>query len=243
MFEQVKVLLASSDPATLIGSAAVAVFLLILGWRKFFPASWNWLELRIPLIDRIQSNALWTFTWKAVQALPGALFGALMVALASGGDIKKTLLGALAGPAAAIGHEILKRYKGQTGKPGSRSLPPPPFVASAFIGAALGCVLALALSGCALFGANSPLWPIVTKCLPSPASIISDVTNILFAGGDYESALLVAGETHGKNAIVCAVREIVDKWGKPGISDAERARIAPAYGRARAFLAKTENAK
>lgn len=143
MLEHIRAALASSDPATLIGSAAVAVFILVLAWRKFLPSSWNWLEMRIPLIDKIQSDALWTFTWKAVQAIPGTLFGALMVALASGGDVQKTLLGALAGPVAAIGHEVLKRYKGQTGKPGNRSSPPPPFLG----GLALCAILIVGCAG------------------------------------------------------------------------------------------------
>ena len=243
MLESIRAALASSDPATLIGSAALAVFLLILSWRKFFPSSWNWLEMHIPLVDRIQSDALWAFTWKAVQAIPGTVFGAVMVALASGGDVRKTLLGALAGPVAAIGHEVLKRYKGQTGKPGNRSLPPPPFVSAAAIGATLGFVATFALAGCSLFGSKGPLWPVVAKCLPSPASLLSQIADVLLGGGDYESALLRYAQTAGRDAVICAVQELVDKWGRPGISATEGMRLAPAYGRAKAFLAKTGNAK
>lgn len=168
MLEHIRSLLASSDPATLIGTAAVAVFFLVLAWRKFFPTSWNWLEMQIPLIDRIQSDAIWTLVWKSVQAIPGAAIGAVMVALASGGDVKKTLLGALAGPVAAIGHEILKRYKGQTSKPGNRSLPPPPFAAAMIIGATLGLAAAFALTGCSN-------WKPFAKSVDQAAIILCDV--------------------------------------------------------------------
>jgi len=163
MFEQIRGLLASSDPAIVIGSAAVLVFFAVLFWRKVFPGSWNWLELHIPLIDRIQSDAIWTFVWKSVQTLPGALIGAVMTALASGGDVKKTFLGALAGPVASIGHELLKRYKGATSKPGDRGLPPASFAGAAFIGASLGL-----LSSCAN-------WKPIAKSVDQAAIILCDV--------------------------------------------------------------------
>lgn len=237
MLEQIRSLLASNDPATLVGSAAVVVFFLVLSWRKFFPASWNWLEMRIPLIDRIQSDAIWTFVWKAVQSIPGAAFGAVMAALASGGDVKKTLLGALAGPVASIGHEVLKAYKGKTSKPGNRSLPPPP-LAAAIIGAALGLAAAFALPGCSLFGPGGSVWPAVENCAPSPQSLIQRVTVILLAGGDYKAALLELAKTETKEAIVCAVQAATAELrSKVSASPAS----AEAVGRGNAFLAETSN--
>lgn len=169
MLQSIRAALASSDPATLIGSAAIAAFVLVWSWRKFFPSSWNWLEMRIPLIDRIKSDAIWTFVWKTVQTIPGALIGAAMTALASGGDLKKTLLGALAGPVAAIGHEVLKAYKGQTSKPGNRIVPP--YSLSAI---ALCLSLGLLIPGCAAFAAISP-W------VAQAAVIISDAVNAINA--------------------------------------------------------------
>ncbi len=175
MLQQIKSLLASSDPATLVGSAAVLVFFAVLFWRKVFPRSWNWLEAHIPLIDRIQSDAIWTFVWKAVQTLPGALIGAGMTALASGGDLQKTLLGALAGPVASIGHELLKRYKGQVSKPGDRGLPPSSFAGAAFVGAGLGGLVALC---CLALGACAS-WQQAAKSVDQAALILCDV---FFAG-------------------------------------------------------------
>jgi hypothetical protein len=108
----VKELLASSDPATLVGSLACVVFLLIYCVRRFAPKVWHAFEGHLAFLNAIQSDALWSFAWKATQAIPGTLAGAAIAAVASGGDLKKALLGALAGPVASIGHEVFKRYQG-----------------------------------------------------------------------------------------------------------------------------------
>lgn len=231
MFEHLRLLLTSSDPATLVGSAAFAVFFIILGWRKFLPGSWNWLEVRIPLVDRIQSDVLWTFAWKAVQTLPGALVGALMVAIASGGDWKKALLGAAAGPVASLGHELLKRYKGQTGVPGTRSIPPPAAYVVLFV------ALAFHAQACGVFGSGGSFWPTAAKCAPSNSQAINAVADVLLQGGNYESNLEALGKRFGASAVVCIVNSLVADWSAPGKTGASPALVA-AKGRGEAFLAK-----
>lgn len=105
--------------------------------------------------------------------------------------------------------------------------------------------MAVVLAGCLCFvavscSALSSAWPVVLKCAPSVSSVLAQVETILLAGGDFQSALLALGKALGKDGlslVVCAARELADKWSTPSLSVAH----GPELARARAFLAETSN--
>lgn len=105
--------------------------------------------------------------------------------------------------------------------------------------AALLLVFALSasLTACSLFGSGGSFWPVVEHCAPSPASLVSQVEDVLLAGGDYEAALKQLALQDGAGIIQCAVAAAVDlltaKAGKVGASPES----APAAARGKAFLA------
>lgn len=103
---------------------------------------------------------------------------------------------------------------------------------------ALALCLALSLTGCSIFGAHGSFWPVLEHCAPSPASLVSQVEDVLLAGGDYEAALQSIALKDGAGIVECAVAAAVDlltaKAGKVGASPES----APAAARGKAFLAK-----
>jgi hypothetical protein len=89
-------------------------------------------------------------------------------------------------------------------------------------------VLCFALSDCALFGSKLPD---AEKCLPTPATLLSQVTDILLAGGDYTTALEHEAEAAGEGVVLCAVKAFLGS-DKVGAGEADLA----ARKRARAYL-------
>ena len=102
-----------------------------------------------------------------------------------------------------------------------------------------GSATGLLATSCGPF--SSAVWPIVTKCAPEPVALISQVASILLAGGDYQAALLAVAETVGKDAVVCAVRELLAKWNAPSATSEERTSTYEARQRAAEFLNATGN--
>jgi len=153
---------------------------------------------------------------KALSAVLFAVIGALLlgvqqqlVPLAPAGT-QPTLIALLAGIAHyldAWGHKerVSEAAVALDNPPAKRapSLPPLPLLML------LTLVLACGLPGCSLFGPGGSVWPAVARCAPSAATLVQQVTAILLAGGDYESALLSLAEHEqaGKDAVICAVKE------------------------------------
>lgn len=88
---------------------------------------------------------------------------------------------------------------------------------------------ALSLSACGLF-ASKFTWPDAVSCLPTPASLKTQVEAILLAGGDYVAALEQLALTDTKSAVLCAVDGYVSGLGP---NDAAH---AAARARGKAFL-------
>lgn len=100
------------------------------------------------------------------------------------------------------------------------------------------CLVAMCLDGCSLFGSHGSFWPVLEHCAPSPASLVSQVEDMLLAGGDYEASLKALALKDGAGIVECAVAAAVDlltaKSGKIGASPDD----APAAARGKVFLAK-----
>lgn len=111
----------------------------------------------------------------------------------------------------------------------------PPWNPSAMIAALLVVCFAAHTSACSVFGSNGSFWPKVEHCAPSPASLVSQVADILLAGGDYEAALKQKALIDGAAIVECAVAAFVQSIGhKVGASPDELAGEA----RGKAFLAE-----
>jgi hypothetical protein len=127
-----------------------------------------------------------------------------------------------------------------TVKANADKLPPPPKPPSGIGGglsSAAGLLLLAVLcfhsSGCAWF--KGSFWPNVAKCVPSAASLVAQVGQLLQAGGDYETALEQLALADGKDLVLCAVQAFVNSVGsKVGASQDELAAVA----RGKAFLAE-----
>lgn len=222
-FEIARAWLAALDPAAPAAALVLTVFLAIYLLRRFAPGAWLWLESKIPFADALDYRPVATIVWKFVQALPGALLGAAVASLSSGASLRNALFGVLAGFAASLVHEVMAAYKGQVG----RSTP----LSKRTLPSLAGLMLALcfALFGCGL-GAGA-FWPPYAHCAPTPAKLLSEVTSILEAGGDYESALEQLAIAEGKDVVLCGVETFVGQLG------ASTGNAAAAKARGRAFLA------
>lgn len=133
-------------PAWMVGLFAVLAFLAVYVIRKKFGPQWERLAAIVPVLNFDLTPGSVIFS-KFVQALPGALVAAALGAATSGASLGPTLLAALGGLLASVGHEFLKwlpiiPYRGETS---SAKLPSPPNVP---IGLLTLAVLSLVI-GCA----------------------------------------------------------------------------------------------
>ncbi len=231
-FSIVRAWLASVDPAAPAATLVLTVFFAIYALRRWFPSAWLWLEHRLPFVGTLDYRPVATVVSKFVQALPGALLGAVVASLSSGASVKNAVFGVLAGFGASLVHEVMAAYKGEVSAPKPFSDPMGP------MGGVLALGLVFSLTGCAIFGAHGSFWPALEHCAPSPASLVSQVEDILLAGGDYEAALKSKALQDGAGIVECAVASAVDllsaKAGKIGASPES----APAAARGKMFLAK-----
>jgi hypothetical protein len=130
MLEQTRSLvvwLNAVDPVLPRALLVTAVFVLVYVFRKLFPAVWELFARAVPVavVDPAPVLLLLSKLW---QALPGALLGAVMLAIGTGGDVRAALKGALGGALAAFAHEVFKAvpwipYQGAVGKLKSPTLP------------------------------------------------------------------------------------------------------------------------
>lgn len=122
--------------------------------------------------------------------------------------------------------------------PPSDKTPPWGGPASSVAALLLAVCFAHYITACSLFGSHGSFWPVLEHCAPSPASLVSQVEDILLAGGDYEAALKAKALQDGAGIVECAVAAAVDllsaKAGKVGASP----ETAPAAVRGKMFLAK-----
>jgi hypothetical protein len=114
--------------AVLIIVTFLAVFLL----RKAFPRAWEYTVGIIPMLS-VDVAPVMVVLSKLLQALPGAVFAAVLGAFATGGKdaAKAAALSAVAGFVASALHEILKAvpwipYRGTVGTAKRNSVKPPP---------------------------------------------------------------------------------------------------------------------
>lgn len=185
---------------------------------------------------------------KALSAVLVATLGAALVAIQQSVvpltpvAVQATLVAALAGLAHyldAWGHQ--DRVAAQMAAQASKRVSLPPLVSSmlsllsVFVLTA-GLAACLMLSGCAWL--ESVAWPIVKDCAPTPATLLTQVENILLDGQDVDGKLKEAGSELGADGlaeIICAVKEFEGKAG------ANTPAFAAAKARARGFLIKTGN--
>lgn len=115
-----------------IGLISLVSFAFVYLVRKYFGKEWDAVDKYIPALNFSMTPGL-SLVSKFAQALPATLFAAGLGAITSGGSLVPTLLAAIAGPLAALGHEMLKSfpfipYKGSTPAsdpviPGAPNLP------------------------------------------------------------------------------------------------------------------------
>ncbi len=101
-----------------VGLISAISFLFVYLVRKRFGSQWEYLASYIPALN-FNLTPGYTILSKFAQALPATLFAAGIGAVTSGGALVPTLLAALAGPLAVLGHELLKvipwiPYRGET---------------------------------------------------------------------------------------------------------------------------------
>ncbi len=139
-FALVRDALASLHPSAPWVALAAAIFAIQWAVRRLRPSLWTrafgWLPEDLPEVARTSA-----------QAAPSLIAGALVPAIASGGDFREALIGALVGAAAPVAHHVLKAapgvpYRGQLAPQNARPPAPP--------------LLLLALS---LFGCTPPVEP------------------------------------------------------------------------------------
>lgn len=213
------------------------VFVTVYLVRRFFPKAWLFVEKTVPFVDSIDPGPGLNALWKSWQAWPAMALGAVTSALLNGISVKHALWGVFCGALSALAHTMMSLYQGKVGGPAKPermfpSDPPLPPNLSGLGALLLAVCFALHSTGCAWF--KGSFWPNVEHCAPSPASLLTDVSQILEAGSDYESALEQLALVKGKDLVLCAVEAFVNSIGnKVGASPQEMS----AHARGKAFLA------
>ena len=124
------ILQASLTTPGVIGLFALIAFVAVYLIRKKWGPQWERLAAYVPALNFDLTPGTVILS-KFVQALPSVLIAAALGAVSSGASLGPTLLAALAGLLAPLGHEFAKAvpfipYKGETGEaklPGAPKLP------------------------------------------------------------------------------------------------------------------------
>jgi hypothetical protein len=115
------------NPAAPKGAFVALVFLIVLAWRRWFPASWvaySGMVARLLGITDDDTSKFKELLMHALQGIPAAVIGGVLAVLGTGGDIKASVSLALVALFAPLGHFLMSRYKGKLGTPTGK-LPPP----------------------------------------------------------------------------------------------------------------------
>lgn len=112
------VLVAHLGMPAVIGIISTVVFLIVYLIRKVFGKQWDKAASYIPALN-FNLTPGYSLLSKFAQSVPAILLAAGIGALTSGVSLGPTLISALAGPLAVLGHEMLKAfpfvpYKGAT---------------------------------------------------------------------------------------------------------------------------------
>lgn len=181
----------------LVGVFAVITFLLVYAIRKRWGHAWERVAAYVPALGFDMTPGL-TIVSKLFQMLPGALIGAALGAVTSGASLGPTLISALAGPLASVGHELAKAipvipYRGETDNPDR--LPAPPRLPKGLTLLIVGMVLAI--------GACLPGMP--PTCSPDDAAMAAHAV---------ECRIRVKNECKGVPNDECPVIKECDRWGE-----------------------------
>lgn len=179
------------------------------------------------------TKPFWNFFPKVLQASLPSILAAIPLAIGELTNVKTPMdltaslliIAALFVPGASSPHNH-PELPPPDGTKKSGTWPP-------LAGTMLMAVLAatcLVTAGC---GNGGAFWPPYAHCVPTPSSLLTDVTTILEAGGDYETALEQLALKQGKEAVYCAVETYVAQIG------ASVDGAAQAKARGRAFLASS----
>jgi len=243
---QARLWLANLDPAAPAVTLMLGVFLTIYSIRRWFPRAWLWVEKTVPFVDSIDYQPAATILWKAWQAWPAALLGAVTSALSTGVSVAGALKGAGLGLVVAAIHELANAYRGAVGTPKPKN----PSSSSLSMLALALCISTGAATGCALFGPKGSAWPPLGACAPTEETLFSEVESVLTSsGGSYEDDLLALAKSLGKEGfavVECAVKAVVEQLSARIATRRPGERITPDEGlgvaRGKAFLAKIEEA-
>lgn len=94
-------------------------FALVYAWRRYHPRSWLWVESRLPFA--LELSKAEELAHNIALSLPTVVLTSALAALATGGAVLPTVLGAVAGAGAPLLHHIRKAlpfdpYRGALGK-------------------------------------------------------------------------------------------------------------------------------
>lgn len=114
----------------------LAAYAFVYLWRKGHPRSWLYFESRLPFAAELSKGE--ELAHNLLQSLPSVVIAAVLGALASGGDIAATVLGAVAGAGAPLLHHTRKAlpfdpYRGNVA-PVARRAPLLPLLCFALFG-------------------------------------------------------------------------------------------------------------
>lgn len=213
------------------GLLALVIFFAVYAARKLAPGLWTVVLKWVPSLGFDETPVL-ELLHKLVQSLPALVLSAVVSAIGSGGDVKKAVLLALAGPLAAIFHEVLKVLPvPYVGALGARKVPPMPTFMLAFM---LVVPVGLFCSACGLFAPGKPLAP-VAECAPTAEGLLAEVAKVLLSG-DYEAELARQALMEGQTTVDCAVQEYLRQLKSGKVSASPERTTAREH--AEAYLAK-----
>ncbi len=173
----------------------LAAYGLIYAWRKLHPASWLWLESRLPWAAELDAGE--TLAKNIALSLPSVVIGAALAALASGGALLPAVLGAVAGAFAPLLHHTRKAlpfdpYRGAVAEP---KLPKPPRLP-------LLALLTLLSIGCGAFAGESRV--------PCDSKDVAGLADLATHGAECRKRVKACGaDADCRNAVIAEC----DAWG------------------------------
>lgn len=106
------------------------------------------------------------------------------------------------------------------------------------MGGMLALCLCLSMTGCNWL--THSVEPIAAECAPTPATLLTQVTQILLAGGDYTKELEQLAISDTERAVECAVESVIASLASKVGADSG---AGPAVARGKAYLAAHKGAQ